>query len=95
MSLTIKQTNSFMKVVKKLPKQQKKELDGAIRKLIADPMLGGHKKGDLGFIRAYKFKMSKQETLLGYSYDDECLLLTLMSLGSHENFYRDLKRIIN
>ncbi|MEJ1436512.1 MAG: type II toxin-antitoxin system RelE/ParE family toxin, partial [Candidatus Sedimenticola sp. (ex Thyasira tokunagai)] len=30
-------------------------------------------------------------TLLGYSYDDGDLILELMALGSHENFYRDMK----
>jgi hypothetical protein len=40
----------------------------------------------------YKFKMSKQLTLLGYSFDDGTLTLELMALGTHENFYRDVKR---
>jgi len=30
--------------------------------------------------------------LLGYSFADEKLELHLLSLGSHENFYRDSKR---
>jgi len=36
--------------------------------------------------------MNKQLTLLGYSFDDGALVLELIALGSHENFYRDLKR---
>jgi hypothetical protein len=36
--------------------------------------------------------MAKQLTLLGYSYEEEDILtLTLVDVGSHENFYRDLK----
>jgi len=50
------------------------------------------KKGDLHFLRVYKFKMLKQLTLLGYSYEDGTLVLELIALGSHENFYRDLKQ---
>ncbi|MEH6617911.1 MAG: type II toxin-antitoxin system RelE/ParE family toxin, partial [Porticoccus sp.] len=46
----------------------------------------------LAFLRVYKFKMNKQLTLLGYSFDDGTLTLELMALGSHENFYRDIKR---
>jgi len=86
------QTPSFKKAVKKLKPNQKQDLDAAVRELIADPMLGEQKKGDLAFLRVYKFKMSKQLTLLGYSYDDGALVLELITLGSHENFYRDLKR---
>ena len=63
-----------------------------IKELMAKPALGEQKKGDLAFLRVYKFKMNKQLTLLGYSFDDGTLTLELMALGSHENFYRDLKR---
>ena len=43
------------------------------------------------YLNVYKFKMSKQEVLLGYSYEEEQLTLELLALGSHENFYRNLK----
>jgi len=71
---------------------QKKDLDIAVKALIANPTLGTGKKGDLSFLKVYKFKMAKQLTLLGYSYDDGSLILELMALGSHENFYRDVRR---
>jgi mRNA-degrading endonuclease RelE of RelBE toxin-antitoxin system len=29
---------------------------------------------------------------LAYTYDDEKIIVTLLAVGSHENFYRDLKR---
>lgn len=86
------QTPSFKKVVKKLKPNQKPDLDIAVKTLVQDPKLGEQKKGDLAFLRVYKFKMSKQLTLLGYSYEDGALVLELITLGSHENFYRDLKR---
>ncbi len=59
---------------------------------MAEPLLGEQKKGDLSYLRVYKFKMVNQLTLLGYSFDDGELVLQLITLGSHENFYRDLKR---
>jgi mRNA-degrading endonuclease RelE of RelBE toxin-antitoxin system len=86
------QTPSFKKAVKKLKPSQKQNLDIAVKTLMQDPKLGEQKKGDLSFLRVYKFKMSKQLTLLGYSYEDGALVLELITLGSHENFYRDLKR---
>ncbi|KZY87698.1 addiction module toxin RelE, partial [Oleiphilus sp. HI0072] len=67
-------------------------LDNAVKELVKDPLLGDQKRGDLAFLRVYKFKMIKQLTLLGYSYDEGVLTLELMALGSHENFYRDIKR---
>ena len=30
--------------------------------------------------------------LLGYAYEEGALVLELIALGSHENFYRDLKK---
>ncbi|MFZ9034583.1 MAG: type II toxin-antitoxin system RelE/ParE family toxin [Francisellaceae bacterium] len=92
MSLLVKQTNSFAKAMKKLSKQQKKELDIAVKAIMQDPDIGERKKGDLSFLRVYKFKMNKKLTLLGYCYEEDRLILTLLKLGSHENFYRDMKR---
>jgi mRNA-degrading endonuclease RelE of RelBE toxin-antitoxin system len=89
---TVLQTPTFRKIIKKLKPSQKKELDNAIRILMEKPNLGEQKKGDLAFLRVYKFKMNKQITLLGYSFDDGNLILELMALGSNENFYRDIKR---
>lgn len=86
------QTPTFKKSVKKLKPNQKNKLDIAVKALMAKPSLGEQKKGDLAFLRVYKFKMNRQLTLLGYSFDDGTLTLELMALGSHENFYRDIKR---
>ncbi len=89
---TILQTSTFKKAVKKLHKNQKQDLDEAVKELVKNPLAGEQKKGDLAFLRVYKFEMVKQLTLLGYSYEDGSVVLELMALGSHENFYRDLKK---
>ena len=86
------QTPTFKKAVKKLHKNQKKELDKVVKSLMEDSLLGEQKKGGLRFLRVYKFKMVKQLTLLGYSYEDNSIVLELIALSSHENFYRDIKR---
>mgnify|MGYP000058895390 CR=1 FL=1 len=91
--LKVLQTSSFKKAVKKLHKNQKADLDNAVRELMADPLLGEPKKGDLSFMRVHKFKMVKQLTLLGYSYEDGTVVLEFITLGSHENFYRDTKKL--
>lgn len=87
------QTPTFKKLVKKLHQNQKADLDKAIRKLIEEPLLGEQKKGDLAFLFVYKFKMVKQLTLLGYSHESGTVTLELIALGTHENFYRDIKAI--
>ena len=87
------QTPSFKKAVKKLHKNQKADLDEAIKEVMIDPLLGEQKKGDVAFLRVYKFSMVKQLTLLGYSYEDGTVTLELMASGSHENFYCDVKKI--
>lgn len=89
---SVLQTPTFKKAVKKLKPNQKKDLDLAVKDLMANPNIGEQKKGGLAFLRVYKFKMDKQMTLLGYSFDDGALTLELMAPGLHENFYRDIKR---
>lgn len=86
------QTPTFKRAVKKLKPNQKSDLDNAIKQLMLDPFLGEKKQGDLSYLRIYKFKMVKQLTLIGYSYLDSSVTLELLMMGSHENFYRDLKR---
>lgn len=93
-SLSVIQSHSFKKAVKKLHKNQKADLDDAIRAIMDNPNLGIQKVGDLSSVRVYKFKMLKQLTLLAYQIDNGQLVLTLLMVGAHENFYRDVKLIL-
>ncbi len=90
--MQIIQTNEFKKAVKRLHANQKKDLDGAIKTIMQNTKVGEAKIGDLSGIFVYKFKMVKQLTLLAYSFANQTITLTLLGLGSHENFYRDLKK---
>jgi mRNA-degrading endonuclease YafQ of YafQ-DinJ toxin-antitoxin module len=89
--VTISQTKAFAKAVRKLKTNQKTDLDAAVRALASTPDLGELKKGDLAGIRVHKFHMVNQLVLLAYTYDEIGISLTLLALGSHENFYRDIK----
>ena len=95
--MDIRQTPLFERTVKKLSKQDKADLDEAVKLVAKDPDIGERKVGDLLGVSVYKFKMNKQPVLLAYSVDEEStedepvLILYLLKLGSHENFYRDLK----
>ncbi|VAW84472.1 hypothetical protein MNBD_GAMMA18-1341 [hydrothermal vent metagenome] len=86
------QTNVFSKTIKKLHANQKSDLDKAVKSIMKDPNIGQSKTGDLSNVLVYKFKMVKQLTLLAYTYEDQTITLTLLALGMHENFYRDLKK---
>ena len=87
-------TPTFERAVKKLHRQQKAELDMAVRGIIDDSEIGEVKVGDLAGIRVHKFRMGNQLCLLAYRILDEDSI-KLLTVGSHENFYRDLKRLEN
>ena len=83
---------AFEKAIKKLHANAKQDLDKAVKTLVRNPLAGDLKKGDLNGIRVYKFNMINQLTLLAYKYNEVEKNLILLALGSHENFYRTLKK---
>ena len=86
----VHQSVLFRRAYKRLHSNQKADVDDAIAEIVKDPTAGEPKKGDLAGVFVYKFKCNGQLTLLAYEYDAVSRLLLL--LGSHENFYRTLKR---
>lgn len=89
-SVQILQSASFARAYKRLHKNQKVDVDAAVHAIVTSPELGEPKRGDLAGVYVYKFKSQNQLMLLAYEYDPKTRMLLL--LGSHENFYRDLKR---
>jgi len=88
--VVVQQSAMFKRAYKRLHANQKADVDDAVADIVRDPTLGETKRGDLAGVFVYKFKCNGQLTLLAYEYDPKTRLLLL--LGSHENFYRDLKR---
>ena len=88
--MDVLQTPTFRKAVKRLHKNQKKCLDHAVAFIMKNPEAGELKRGDLAGVAVYKFKTGQHLFLLAYHYDGKALIL--LALGSHENFYRDLKK---
>ena len=82
----------FAKQKKKLHKQQITNLDKAVKSIFNDPTIGDMKVGDLQGICVCKFKSNKQQTFLAYEVIDSTLYL--YTFGSHENFYRGLKKYL-
>ncbi|MDP3840969.1 MAG: type II toxin-antitoxin system RelE/ParE family toxin [Oxalobacteraceae bacterium] len=89
-AVQVQQSAMFKRAYKRLHKNQKADVDDAVADIVRDPTIGEAKKGDLAGVFVHKFKCNDQLTLLAYEYDPGTRLLLL--LGSHENFYRDLKR---
>lgn len=87
--MIVKQTTLFGKQKKKLNANQIQILDKAINDILANPTIGEQKKGDLNHIRVHKFKVLDRQYLLAYSYVNTQIISH--ALGSHENFYRNLK----
>ena len=61
-----------------------------MKSICNDPTIGEMKVGDLQGVQVYKFKSNKQQILLAYEVINSTLYL--YTFGSHENFYRDLKK---
>ena len=88
--MIVKQARIFERRVKKMHSLEKKALDKAVRAIMSDPSIGEMKRGDLAGVQVYKH--NTQQYLVAYEYIDDELLLTFIELGTHKNFYRDLKR---
>ena len=67
------------------------DVNAAVVVIAADPDIGQRKKGDLSKLWVYKFHSHNQLWLLGYTREDTIRLIYLEAVGTHENFYRDLK----
>ena len=87
--MEIYQSRSFKNKVKKFTANEKNELDTSIKEIISNPHIGTEKKGDLKDIFIYKFKI--QSTLYLLSYRILNNEIELIMIGSHANYYRELK----
>jgi mRNA interferase RelE/StbE len=88
--IEVVQSSGFRRAYKRLHPNQKADVDDAVAAIVADPTLGEAKKGDLAGVFVHKFQCIGTTFLLAYEYDPATRLLLLV--GTHENFYRDLKR---
>ena len=90
--MKVQVTPRFERSVKKLHPNEDLSLNQAIRAIANNPLAGEAKKGDLARIRVYKYNHSQQQLLLAYMVDVANDQIILMGYGTHENFYRDLKK---
>ena len=94
----------FSQYVKKARKPLQLAIEDAVEEVCANPDIGEPKLGDLAGIRVYKFKFQRQEYLIAYrppfveqgrqDMKVEFLVIDFYQVGSHENFYDELKRYL-
>jgi mRNA-degrading endonuclease RelE of RelBE toxin-antitoxin system len=87
----------FTQFVKKQSKPFQAAIEDEVLLISENPELGELKVGDLAGIRVYKFKFNRQEYLIAYSLHAETieiLLLDFYKIGTHENFYTELKKYL-
>ncbi len=84
----------FNRTKQKLPIPLRAEVDRQIDVIRANPMAGEQKRGDLHDVFVHKFRLARQLYLIAYLLDEANETVTLLALGGHENFYRDLKRYL-
>ena len=89
----ITQSPLFAKQKKKLRKNRTRDLDKAIRTIVKEPETGHLKVGDLSGIRVCKFQSMQEQVLLAYEVVENHLYL--YAFGTHENFYRRLKKYLD
>ena len=83
-------SGKFVKFKKKSVEDLQIEIDNQVKNIIENPEAGELKKGDLKRIRVLKFRFNNQLFLLSYEIiEDKVYLYTV---GTHENFYKDLKK---
>lgn len=91
--MILQQKPMFKRAYKKLTPKQQERVKEEIKRIIAEPTIGVEKKQDLKGVFVHKFKISTQQYLLVYMFDPETL--TLVFIGVHENYYRNLKNYLN
>ena len=90
---------AFAQFVKKASKPLQLEIEIRVAEVCDNPRIGQPKRGDLQGIFVYKFRFNKQEYLMAYQFDHfaaavEITWIEFCQIGSHENFYTQLKRSI-
>ena len=86
-------TPTFSKFVNKISPGQKKFLDRAVNSIVDNPNIGDEKVGDLAGVLIYKLRDQDQTWLLAYR-QLSTQSIKLIMVGPHENFYREIKKIV-
>jgi hypothetical protein len=81
---------AFRRFVKKQPLPLQLAIQDEVDAIGVNPRIGEEKKGDLAGFRVHKYRFHQQEYLIAYEIVKAGLIFVM--IGTHENFYRDLKK---
>lgn len=89
----------FANFVKKSNKPLQLVVEDKTKSIISNPNIGERKTADLSGIYVYKFNYQRQLYLIAYTFDLEnksleVIWIDFYKIGSHENFYRELKQFL-
>jgi len=89
----------FATFVKKAKKPLQLAIEDAVLHIQNSPTCGEMKTGDLKDVYVYQFRFNQEEYLVAYKFGQSDDLVTLIGIdfyqvGSHENFYEELKRYL-
>ena len=87
---------TFAQFVKKASRPLQLTIEIKVIEVCNNPRLGRQKLGDLQAVFVYKFRFNTQEYLMAYQFDNyadgtEISWIEFCQIGSHENFYTQLK----
>ena len=90
----------FAQFVKKSRKPLELAIEDKVLLVCKNPEIGKQKVGDLHDLFIYKFRFNGQDYLMAYKYGPkkrglEILWIDFYKVGSHENFYAELKKFIH
>ncbi|MBS4095811.1 MAG: type II toxin-antitoxin system RelE/ParE family toxin [Sulfuricella sp.] len=84
----------FISFVKKQHRPFKARIEDETSKICRNSEIGEFKTGDLSGIQVHKFRFDNREWLIAYHVKEgivEVVLIDFFQIGTHENFYQDLK----
>lgn len=91
----IKYSPAAVKYIKKIRnKELKSELKNAIMQIANDPYIGEAKMGDLQGLFGYDVYYDSVNYEIAYTVKEKEILVTIIMVGTRENFYSELKRYI-
>ena len=82
----------FRKFVKKQARAFQLTIEDEVEKISRDFTIGEEKSGDLSGFRVHKFKFRNEQYLIAYKSQANDIIFYM--IGTHENFYRDIKRYL-
>lgn len=92
MDYNVVPSKHVLKYLKKLKdkKLKKKFLDVIYDDIAQDPYAGEQKRGDLSGFWSVGFTYAKADYRVAYTIEDD-MVIPVVLIGSHENFYKTLK----